>query len=76
MNSINPQSLKKLLISLALSILIIIVFLILQVFLQEDKDVELKSFKDSSTLEVQNIQEEIQKEVEGKKEKILILPAK
>ena len=80
MHVINPQSLKKLLLSLGLSIFIIIIFLILKMFLQEEREGELKSFKNSSAVELEKSQEETQKEgpvkEKDKEEKFLLLPSK
>ncbi|PHR57558.1 MAG: hypothetical protein COA44_05855 [Arcobacter sp.] len=74
MNSFNPQSLKKLLIVLGISIFIIIIFLILKVFLQEEKNIELKSFKKNKIEKAS--QTEVQKVQKNKEQRFLLLPAK
>lgn len=76
MNSLNPQSLKKLLVALGLSVLIIIVFLVLKVFLQEDKTITLKSFKTHEGTENKTLNETSLTPAQEEKKKIIILPSK
>jgi len=78
MNSITPQSLKKLLITLGFSMSIIILFLILKVFLHEEKDLVLKSFDNNNSLTTQTSEkkEPLPEENLLKEKRFLLLPAK
>ena len=71
MNTLNPQSLKRLLLAFGLSISIIIVFLILRLYLSEEKEITHKSFTKPASEQV--IQEEDIKEEERK---FRLLPSK
>jgi len=69
MNTFTPQSLKKLLIALGLSILIIMIFLLLKLFFTQAKTTQYKEFKHAKAP---------QKETKQIKEepKLLLLPSK
>jgi len=72
-NTFNPQLLKKLLLAIGLSILLIIIFLILRVFLDEEKDIRHNSFTKSISEKL--VQEE-KKEIKEEEKKLLLLPSK
>ncbi|HIC42988.1 MAG TPA: hypothetical protein EYO73_01435 [Sulfurimonas sp.] len=71
MNELNPHTLKKLLISLGLSIAIIIIFLLLRIFLLEDKVLETKSFTQNKTIPVSTTKEDSEQKED---KKIMLLP--
>ena len=73
MNSINPKSFKTLLVLFGTSILLILIFLILKVFFQKDKTLELKNFNSHKVVEKQTPKKEVE---EVKKDKFLLLPSK
>jgi len=84
MNHVTPQSLKKLLIALGISIFVIIIFLVLKVFLYEEREIELKSFKHAQapkhTTKTQVPQEDKQENLNTREnieeKKLQLLPAK
>ncbi|MDF1880147.1 hypothetical protein JHD50_02320 [Sulfurimonas sp. MAG313] len=71
MNTLTPQSLKQLLYALALSLLIIMVFLIFKFFFQEQKILQTHSFSTASKTQKKETmnKEKVQK-------KFLLLPSK